>query len=171
MYRADGRSSVCGFTLIEMLTVVALSATMLAMGLPSFNGLIERYRVNAKADALRASLNFARAEAIRRGAEVTLASRGATCDLTTSPTEWTCGWDVQVGSGTDAERLKSEGPDEKLVVRGTRGAITFDAFGRSSQWGCIDVVPKPAEGRSPNTAKLILSLGGLLRKETGGTCA
>ena len=55
-----------GFTLIEMMVVIVLMAVMLGLALPSFNGLIERHRVEGMARALMASVSDARAEAARR---------------------------------------------------------------------------------------------------------
>ena len=156
-----------GFTLVEMLTVIALTAIMASVALPNFSGLITRYRVAAKANSLQASLSFARAEAIRRGANVSVKSRGTACSLGKRDKDWSCGWDVQVDSG---DILKSENPDEKAAITSDAAVVSFDGFGRSSQWGCFDVKPEPEGGRS-STIQVIFSQGGLMRRQADGKCA
>ena len=62
----------CGFTLIELMVAVTIVAIFAAIGIPSFSGLIDRYRLKGAADALHAEVQFARTEAIRRNQEVYL---------------------------------------------------------------------------------------------------
>lgn len=61
-----------GFTLLELMVVVTIIAIFAAIGMPSFSGLIDRYRLKGTADALHAEIQFARTEAIRRNQEVQL---------------------------------------------------------------------------------------------------
>lgn len=58
-----------GFTLIEMLVVVALLGIFLAIAAPSFAGLIRSNKVQAAADELVTVLQYARSEAITRGGD------------------------------------------------------------------------------------------------------
>ena len=154
-----------GFTLIELMIVVALFAIMLALALPSFNGLIERFRIGARLGALEASMSLARVEAIRRGQGVTLVSR-SDCQLAVaSASDWSCGWHVQVGTGSNAPRIKSEGPDRKVVVMSNQSSLTFNAFGQPQQWASFQVSPDPQGVSSPNTVKLCVGLGGRMRRQ------
>lgn len=63
-----------GFTLIEMMVTVAVLAIILGIGVPSFQGLIERNRISAAANSLFTSLSTARSEAIRLRQQVFLKS-------------------------------------------------------------------------------------------------
>ncbi|MEN9313895.1 MAG: hypothetical protein RIS35_288 [Pseudomonadota bacterium] len=54
------------------MVVVTIIAIFAALGMPSFSGLIDRYRLKGTADALHAEIQFARSEAIRRNQEVHL---------------------------------------------------------------------------------------------------
>jgi type IV fimbrial biogenesis protein FimT len=166
-FSSASRPYLGGFTLVEMLIVIALTAVLAAVALPSFNSLVERYRVVSKVDALGASFSLARVEAIRRGATVSVRSRGTSCGLTASATDWTCGWDVQAGSGATLETLKSEGPDARVEIGGGDAVISFDAFGRSNDWRCLDVRPQRKGGKS---IQIILSQGGLARRQEDGVC-
>ena len=54
-----------GFTAIELMVVLAILAVLAALAAPSFNPLIERWRVRQATEALQSTLYFARSEAIR----------------------------------------------------------------------------------------------------------
>src|SRR5690606_8776794 len=59
-----------GFTLIELMVAVSVLGVLLAIALPSFQPLIERWRVRQVESNLEASLQFARSEAIKRGGHI-----------------------------------------------------------------------------------------------------
>ena len=61
-----------GFTLLEVLIVIAIAVVLGAMALPSYNSLIARQRLVATARDLQADIAFAREEASRRGQPVYL---------------------------------------------------------------------------------------------------
>lgn len=84
-----------GFTLIELMIVVVLSAILLGLAVPSFTSFIERNRVESQLSALTSAVNLARVEAIRRGSGVTIcpSTDGKVCaDIS----DWTTGWIVFV---------------------------------------------------------------------------
>lgn len=86
-----------GFTAIELMVVVAIVAILAALAAPSFNPLIERWRVRQAAEALQATLYFARSEAIKRGGQVVIQKLpNGTNGCTTAPStdDWGCGWTV-----------------------------------------------------------------------------
>jgi type IV fimbrial biogenesis protein FimT len=70
-----------GFTLVEMMIVLAISAIMVSMALPSFTGLIARNRLSSESSGLMADLMLARSEALRQGSLVTVCASadGQTC--------------------------------------------------------------------------------------------
>jgi type IV fimbrial biogenesis protein FimT len=61
-----------GFTLIEMLTVVTISAILVAMAVPSFAWVNARTRAANTSNSLLASFELARSEAIRRNMRVSV---------------------------------------------------------------------------------------------------
>lgn len=67
---ASSRNTTLGFTLIEMVVVVALVAIVAAYAVPSFSSLIESNRVSSTTNGLLGALNYARSEAVKAGRTV-----------------------------------------------------------------------------------------------------
>jgi len=74
-----------GFTLVELMITLSIAAILMSMAVPSFTTAIKNNRLTTQANELISSLNYARSEAIRRGASVTLTSASA---------NWHTGWTV-----------------------------------------------------------------------------
>ena len=80
-----------GFTLIEMLVTMAILAILTMIALPSFRNAIHRNQVTAAGNQLVADINYARAEAVSRGIDVSVcpSSDGASCSTATA---YDAGW-------------------------------------------------------------------------------
>ena len=94
-----------GFTLIELLMTIAIAAIVAMLGIPSFQYVTNSNRIAGEVNGLLADLQFARAEAIKEGQNVTvcLSKMGAICDTTGAA--WQSGWIVfpnPAGSTTPA---------------------------------------------------------------------
>ena len=55
-----------GFTLVELMTVVAIAAVLATVGTPSFRDMLLNQRLAAAAQAFNSALSLARMEAIQR---------------------------------------------------------------------------------------------------------
>jgi type IV fimbrial biogenesis protein FimT len=79
-----------GFTLIELMTVIAVVAIGSALAYPSFTGVIRSNRVATATNGFVAAFNLARSEAIRsnRGGGVCPSPDGASCE----GTDWNVGY-------------------------------------------------------------------------------
>lgn len=84
-----------GFSLIEMMVVIALLGIFVGIGIPSFTGMVNNNRSVALANELMVSLNSARAEAVKRGKKVSVcpSTDGSSC---AGATAWATGWIVFV---------------------------------------------------------------------------
>src|SRR5690606_4228088 len=88
-----------GFTLLELLVTLAVAAIVLSYGVPSFIDTVRNGRAAANANDLVTALSFARSEAVKRGARVTVC---ASADAATCGEAWTDGWIVIAdGAATD----------------------------------------------------------------------
>lgn len=82
-----------GFSLIELMVTIALLTIFVGIGIPNFVGMVNNNRSVALANEFMASLNSARAEAIKRGKKVSVcpSSNGSSC---ATAADWPSGWIV-----------------------------------------------------------------------------
>lgn len=137
-----GGSRGKGFTLIELMVVIAMVAILLALGLPSFQSTIRSNRLATQTNQFIAGIALARSEALRtsRGAAMCPSSNGTACGGT-----WTDGWlvwaDVDGDTTIDADEpivryaqgnpsigLTSSAGDVVLAFNGRGGAASPPTF-------------------------------------------
>jgi type IV fimbrial biogenesis protein FimT len=91
-----GKEHVTGFTLIELIIVIALAAIIMTLAVPSYQNLIANNRITAHTNELVMAINMARSEAVKRNVRVILCrSADPTADSPTcggSEYTWTTGW-------------------------------------------------------------------------------
>jgi type IV fimbrial biogenesis protein FimT len=82
-----------GFTITELMVVVAIVAILLGIGVPSYRYVTNSYRMSAEVNGLLGDLQYARSEAIKEGQTVTtcVSANGTAC---TAGTAWANGWIV-----------------------------------------------------------------------------
>ncbi|MGJ7611273.1 MULTISPECIES: GspH/FimT family pseudopilin [unclassified Variovorax] len=103
--RRAGRAG--GFTLLELMVVVAIVAVLAGIGMPSFRTLLLNQRLAGAAQAFNAALSLARMEAIQRSRSVRVTAL--------ADRDWSGGWTVVAGvSG-------STGPDAPATLRRFEG--------------------------------------------------
>lgn len=90
---ARERTRAAGFTVVEMLAVVAVIGILATVAAPSFSQLIASQRAGAVATDLFVALIDARSEAIKRNVDATTASK---------PGGWKAGWQVTVPDPVNA---------------------------------------------------------------------
>lgn len=126
-------SFVDGFTLIEVLVVVALLAIITTIATPSWKRLVVSTEVRSAVNDYAVSLQTARAEAIRQRQPVTVcpSSNGSTC---TSTASYDLGWILVMGTTTSPGRVLNDFFPLKRVTMTTNkaagsSAITYLANG------------------------------------------
>ncbi|MBU4424053.1 MAG: GspH/FimT family pseudopilin [Gammaproteobacteria bacterium] len=185
-----------GFTLLEVMVVVAILAILAALASPSFTPLIERWRVRDAAESLTSTLYFARSEAIKRGGNIIIAKNPntATCTTATADTEWGCGWRVFFdanGNGAQDACILANNPNEcdlqttaaptrlTLNLANSTGSISADRWGMLSHAGeatvptnmFFELMPKGKTLSDASAARLCTGTGGrVVRKKGSETC-
>ena len=85
------KRTLAGFTLIELMTVLAVATILLSIGIPSFRALLQNLRITSTANGFFAAMNLTRSEALKRGMPVHLSTVDGGID-------WSKGWVVFVDS-------------------------------------------------------------------------
>lgn len=156
-----------GFTLIELMIAIAVLGALLSLAVPSFTQMIKTQKVRTFATELHGDLTFARAEAIKRNADVVLAPK----DTTTGTKEWSKGWDVTTISGTNTLTLKTMDSREGQVLASATGveSITYGAAGRlKNSAATIAITVKDNDLPSSNWRCVSVNIGGRAAINTGG---
>ncbi len=109
-----------GFTLIELMVTVSVLGVLLAIALPSFQPLIERWRVRQVESNLEASLQFARSEAIKRGGHIIMQKITTNTNGCTAPSpqrEWDCGWFICIDGSVNGKKNENCEVKEAVLLR------------------------------------------------------
>jgi type IV fimbrial biogenesis protein FimT len=107
-----------GFTLIELMFVVIVLATLTTIALPNYNQFVRNQRVRTASFDVFSTLMLARSEAVTRNATVTVTPQSGTND-------WTAGWLVTVGG----ETLRSQEALRNITLTGPT-AVSYNGSGR-----------------------------------------
>lgn len=80
-----------GATLLELIVVLAVSAILLGIGIPSFSAFTGNSRLTSATNELVSSLHLARSEAIKRNSRVVMCTSATGTSCATSG-DWHQGW-------------------------------------------------------------------------------
>lgn len=161
--------SVRGFTIIELMLVIVIMGILLALAAPTFQQMMERYRVRQAAEGLKASLYLARSEALKRGGNVIVDS---------SSGGWNYGWEIVcTGSGTTCTdkiiQHVNAMPNVIVSASGNPTTIEFDRWGMNKAKTDITFILYPNKGATSSSTDcsalvLTMSVGGSIKAASGG---
>lgn len=126
----ESRRKAHGFTLIEILMVVAVLGVLIAAGMPGFNAWIVKARISGAANELLGDLSYARSESATRQVEVAMCVSTDSATCATGQT-WDQGRIIFVD--TNADGAVSTGETILRVSQPMSGtSVTTTGFGSSS---------------------------------------
>jgi type IV fimbrial biogenesis protein FimT len=120
-----------GFTLLELMIALFLLAILATLAAVNFGSITGALRVRAAALDLSSDLAYARSEAVKRNADVTLARIGG---------EWATGWAITASGGAVTLRTRNALPSG-LSTSSTTGTFVFDNAGRVGGTGNVTLCP------------------------------
>ncbi len=177
------KRSMSGFTLTELLMVIAISAILLLIGVPSFQYVTVSNRVSTEVNGLLGDMQYARSMAIKQGLPVTVCAStdGQNCN---GGTAWQSGWIVFLDSNAnqvvDANEavLRAQSAfsstDTFVPDNGAFSAITFNREGYASTNAAVTVTMllHDSTGNPAWTRCLAITPVGMLstEKATVGNC-
>jgi type IV fimbrial biogenesis protein FimT len=102
----------------------------LTIGIPSYRYVTTNNRMASESDALLGDLQFARAEAIREGQQVSVcvSKTGTSCDVATLPPAWQEGWIIY----TNPNNVTTVDGSDPLVRADTGFSSNGDTFQSSN---------------------------------------
>jgi type IV fimbrial biogenesis protein FimT len=115
------KAGLRGFTLVELVIVIALLGLVLVLGMPSFTGVLASMRVRSVAEGMLGGIQTARTEAMRRNQQVSF----------NLDSEDGGGWSVVLDADASVLQLKSAGEGGTVLVQSDLGAaLTFNNLGQ-----------------------------------------
>lgn len=148
-----------GFSLVELMIVVAISMILIAIAVPNFQTMLENQRLVTTASEFFSAVNMTRAEAIKRGDRVDM--------IANDGTSWTSGWTIFIDSNSnqkidDGETiiLTHDVTSKNLTIASkftdvTTTYISYTGNGRSRT---------NASTQQPQAGTVSLSLGSAIRR-------
>jgi len=112
-----------GFSVIELMIAILIVGILASLAFPSFVTMMENLKIRTVTESLLAGTQLARAEAVRRNANVEFALNPGN------------GWTVSVGGATIQSRPANETNTQVIAVTVTpAGAtkLTFNSLGRAT---------------------------------------
>jgi type IV fimbrial biogenesis protein FimT len=142
-----------GFTLIEMMTVVAVAAILLGIGVPGLRSLLHSQQIRAVSNDLFASLALTRSEAIQRGTRVDL--------VPADGRDWSSGWVVFIDE--DGNQKPDDG--ERIIF--LQGPVARGVSIEAKLTGSDDYIAYQGSGRTRTNASSHAPMAGSLVFKVG----
>lgn len=139
-------NEVKGFTLIELMMVLALAAVLLTIAVPSFQTFTKNSKITKQVNLLAATINTARGEAAKRGARVVVCQSddpvpagGSKPSCSGNVKDWSKGWvafvdadnNLTIDAATDVVNVGQTSSNVNVAVNGV-SEIVFNPDGSTT---------------------------------------
>jgi len=166
-------NKISAFTLVELLVTIAVGAIVLAIGVPSFQNLMQTNQLATQTNKFISSLNYARSEAVKRKLNVIICTSSSpnNCD---NSNDYESGWFIFVDTDLSGSFNNSPGNEDVplwqsstlsngLTLRGNANIasqIVFNSRGRPSTNGSLILC---ADDDLTRARRIVVPLSGNVR--------
>ncbi|MGH1430207.1 MAG: GspH/FimT family pseudopilin [Neptuniibacter sp.] len=159
-----------GFTLLELISSLAIMSILIGVALPFFSDVIDRQNLNTDSMAIRRALSYARMAAITRQERIIVCHWDGTNGCSGNSARYSYQWSNGLLIFNDPDENKTLNSEGETVLRVMPFTGQTEIY-----WGKGEVVAFRNDGQSPGynstftmqsgdyEAKLILSMTGRLR--------
>lgn len=136
--RLPSRAHPGGFTIVELMVTVSLTAVLFAMAMPSFKSWIGNAQIRTASDAIQNSARLAQAEAVRRSRQVVLfRTADSSCSATLSAASTGKFWALRTvavvqGQAVDVIQCGTLISEQSVVEVSGPAALCFNSGGRQA---------------------------------------
>ncbi|MES2353349.1 MAG: GspH/FimT family pseudopilin [Pseudomonadota bacterium] len=173
------KKTLSGFTLIELIVVIAILGVIMSIAIPFYKDMINPARIVSEINLMTGSLQYARAQAIKEGQPVTvcISTNGTSCGTGTS---WKNGWiifsDPNANAAVDAadtilrKQSAFAGTDTFTSDNGVR-SVTFnrEGFALGLPANPVTMTIRDVTNKAKWTRCISISLIGQLTAQSTGT--
>ena len=176
-----------GFSLMETMVTMTVMALLAALAAPSFQQLIEKWRVQQVVEGMKSTLYYARSEGVKRGGSLGIQknANSSNCPQASTKQEWSCGWFVFVDTDDNGKWKKGEpilqtfDTPSNINVMHKSGSnksgstnLKVDRYGKMNGLNAISFTftPEPAGTSSPATRSICMASGGRIRVIEDASC-
>lgn len=143
------RHTESGFTLPELLIVLAVAGILAAIAVPSFQSLTQSQQIKNASFELFSNLSLARSEAIKRNGNVTVTPLVAG--------DWGRGWTITSAGG---ESIRSQAALKGVsITPGGAGSVVYARTGRASPAASFQI--DASTGATSNIRCIQIELSGM----------
>ncbi len=158
-----------GFTLIEMMVVLAIMAIMATISAPSFSDYLANQRVRASTVDLLGTLTYARSEALKRNGTVFVRANGG---------DWSQGWVVTTSATKTyaqcltnlSDCLHVQQPVDGIAVSGPANDLRYLRSGRIDGGAATYSLCNADSSSAVSRRQLRVDLSGRPNIALAGTC-
>jgi len=131
--RFKRRHRHAGFTLLEVMTTLAISSILLTAAVPAMQDFIIRNRMSTEVNTFVASLYLARSEAVKRLKNVDLCPTKSDGDCDPGSKDWEQGWKVYYtdpATGNEIVLQQSPALPSRFKIAGNQSGFAYDPTGQ-----------------------------------------